>query len=359
MKRPTILRYSVLFLTFAMLVILLGCNSASTEISTPGALPAETDAPLVTSVATDMPTATPTAPAGLVILLIPAEADEQQAATLQTMLAELAAQEGLRFETRQAVQPGELDTSVRLVVVLAPDPGVQNLASASPAIQFLAVGMPGLSAGSNISLIGAQGGRPDRQGFLAGYLAALVTADWRVGVISRSDTPAGLAARKAFLNGAVFFCGLCRPAYPPFNQYPLFAELAVGAGQAEQQAAADALISSAVKTVYIVPGAGDDFLLQYLAQAGINLIAGVPTPAELQGQWVATLGFDLAAALRQAWPDLLAGKGGLEFEPPLTIENINPAILTTGRQRLVERTRAELEAGYIDTGVDPLTGEMR
>lgn len=145
-----------------MLLGMLGCNSASSETSTPGTQPAETDASLATTVATDMPTATPTPPPGLVILLAPTESDGEQAALLQPVLAELAAQEGLRFETRQAVQPGDLDSSVRLVVVLAPDPGTGNLASANPSIQFLAVGITGLTAGPNLSLIAAQGGRPDR-----------------------------------------------------------------------------------------------------------------------------------------------------------------------------------------------------
>jgi hypothetical protein len=43
----------------------------------------------------------------------------------------------------------------------------------------------------------------------------------------------------------------------------------------------------------------------------------------------------------------------------LVIENINESLLSVGRQRLVEKTLSDLEIDYIDTGIDPLTGEAR
>jgi len=43
----------------------------------------------------------------------------------------------------------------------------------------------------------------------------------------------------------------------------------------------------------------------------------------------------------------------------LTLSNVNTSLLSPGRQRLVEKTLQDLAADYIDTGVDPLTGESR
>jgi hypothetical protein len=359
-RNPTsIVHLFVLFVVLVMLLGVTGCSSSTPSGATPDIRLGMTNQPVETSAEVATPVATPTPSPGLVILVSPAEVDAYWEAVLQPVLAELAAQEGLQFETRQTIQAGEIDERVRLVVVLSPDPGISGLAASRPTVQFVAVGIADIAPGANISVIAGHGDRADRQGFLAGYLAAVITTDWRVGVISRSDTPDGKAARQAFINGAVFFCGLCRPAYPPFNQYPLYAELPAGASPADQQAAAGVLLGGAVKTVYVAPGAGDLSLLQYLAQAGINLIAGVAPPDELGSQWVATLRTDLAAALRQAWPDLMAGKGGLDFEPPLVIENINESLLSVGRQRLVEKTLSDLEIDYIDTGIDPLTGEAR
>ncbi len=140
------------------------------------------------------------------------------------------------------------------MVALPPDPGIANLAAANPQAQFLAVGIPGVTVTSNLSQIGSDGERPDQQGFLAGYLAAVITPDWRVGVISQSDSPAGKAAQNGFTNGVIFYCGLCRPSYPPFIQYPILVDLAAGT---DPQAAVDSLVSNAVKTVYVSPAVED------------------------------------------------------------------------------------------------------
>lgn len=306
---------------------------------------------------TPQPTSTPLSP--LVIFLVSAESDARMVEALQPVIEELAAQSALRFEKRSTLQSGELGAEARLVVAVPPDVGVAALAAASPQTQFLAVGIPDLLASQNISTLASTVGRPDRQGFLAGYLAAVITPDWRVGVISRSDTASGKAARQAFRNGVVFFCGLCRPTYPPFIQYPVFAELPSGASQAEQQAAADQMIGSSVTTVYVHPGVGEATMLAYLAQQGIRLIGGGDPAPELAGHWVASLHGDLGAAVRQLWPDLISGKGGLSLDLPLAITHMDPALLSLGRQRLVENLLAELSGDYIDTGVDPATGELR
>jgi hypothetical protein len=253
----------------------------------------------------------------------------------------------------------DFEADVRLVVALTPDPGVASLAAAHPGTQFLALGAPGLEPMENLSVSGAQGERPDRQGFLAGYLAAVITPDWRVGVISRSDTPSGLAAQGGFVNGSIFYCGLCRPAYPPFFQYPVVAGVVGGAGPADQQAAADALISNAVQTAYVAPGAGDESLLGYLAEAGLAIIGSAPPPPQIQSRWVATIQVDWAAAVRAAWPQLVSGDGGLVLEGVLQFTNRNEDLFSPGRQIYVERMLEDLLDGYIDTGIDPSTGDPR
>jgi hypothetical protein len=39
--------------------------------------------------------------------------------------------------------------------------------------------------------------------------------------------------------------------------------------------------------------------------------------------------------------------------------NVNPDLVSPGRQQLVEAMLADLRVGFIDTGVDPQTGESR
>jgi hypothetical protein len=320
-------------------------------------LPDVTSTLTLTPTDTIQPTATQTPPRAL--LISPPGSDVTDVEALQSKLKELAAQDGLLFEKREQVNGSDLGENVRLVVILAPDPGVQNLAQAYPDVQFLALGISGLDTAPNLSVIGSGGQRPDQQGFLAGYLAAVITQDWRVGALTPAGTPAGNAARLGFVNGTIFYCGLCRPAYPPFLQYPVTIEMPAGADQAEQQVIVDNLVASVVKTVYISPGASDLALLDLLAQAGINVIGSTPQPEELADRWVATLRVDLISAVEQVWPRLIAGEGGVRLDVPLVLTDRNEALFSSGRQGLVEKFMADLAAGFIDTGVDPATGEAR
>ena len=118
-----------------------------------------------------------------------------------------------------------------------------------------------------------KGDHPDQQGFIAGVIAAMLSNDWRVGVISLSDTVEGHAARTGFLNGVVYFCGLCRPAHPPFYEYPLVYELPSTATSAEWQEAANYMVDHDVLAVYVFPQAGDESMLSILAAGKINIIS--------------------------------------------------------------------------------------
>ena len=148
------------------------------------------------------------------------------------------------------------------------------------------------------------------------------------------------------------------PGLPALRPVPFLRRSArANAGQPEYQALADSLVANAVQTVYATPGISDPLFFETLAQAGLRLLGGIAPPSGAAAQWVATIGPDWAAGLRQAWPALLDGQGGLELPVPLGFTYPNPALFSPGRQALVQRMLDDLLAGYIDTGVDPQSGE--
>jgi hypothetical protein len=53
------------------------------------------------------------------------------------------------------------------------------------------------------------------------------------------------------------------------------------------------------------------------------------------------------------------GSGGQSLVVSIQFTQINQLILTPGKQRLAEQTLSDMQAGYIDTGVDLTTGEFR
>ena len=58
---------------------------------------------------------------------------------------------------------------------------------------------------------------------------------------------------------------------------------------------ADTLIDNAVQTVYIPPGVGDESLVEYLADAGINIIATTSPLPGLKERWIAIITGDFPA----------------------------------------------------------------
>lgn len=358
-------RYAYPILIFLALFLgLVACRFSQPEmppVTSPAVSPAvtlEAASPATPSPASEaiVATSTPAPSSAQVVLIALPGSDEAKLAALQETLSGLAVQDGLTFEMITELSSLQFAPDTRLVVALPPDPGIANLAAANPQVQFLALGVSDVQVADNLSLIGSAGERLDQQGFLAGYLAAVITQDWRVGVIGPSNSPAGKAARNGFTNGVIFFCGLCRPAYPPFIQYPLVVDLPAGA---DPQTAVDTLVNNAVKTVYVVPTGTDAALLDLLAQAGLQIIAsGAPSP-QIANQWVAGISMDEMGALRQIWPRLLAGEGGLDLSAPLALVERNATLFTIGRQRLVDKILTDLLAGYVDSGIDPQTGEMR
>jgi len=334
---PVNRRYLILLLILVTSLILAACGSSSPEPGT--ATPADTPAPTATF--TPQPTATALPP--LAVLLAPDGADPALVTDLQGKLEALAAQDGMRFETRPALTASDFGPDLRIVVALPPDPGIAQLAADAPGTQFLAVGIPNLQPATNLSLLAGSDGQPDQMGFIAGYMAAVLTDDWRVGVLSPADA-SGETAAQGFRNGVVFFCGLCRPAYPPFYEYPVLASPA-------DQFGADTLLSQSVQTVYLAPQVSDPTLLEYLAQAGVNLIGSTPPPESVKERWIATIQTDLLAGVERLWPDLVSGQGGITLPAPIVITDRNEALFSPGRQRIVDETLADLQAGYIATGV--------
>lgn len=357
-NKPRLYRALASSLIVVILLLAAGCRPQTTPKPTDTGVTPIPSQPAET-LPTETPAATATVEANKAVLLALPGADTGKVIALQEMLAELTAQEGLTLETVQELDGTQLDPAVRLVIALPPDPGILNLAAANPQVQFLAIGIPGVQSAQNLSAVFSGGDRPDQQGFLGGYLAAMLTPDWRVGVISAPDSPAGKANRNGFANGVVFYCGLCRPAYPPFVQYPVFADIPSEAGDAELQAAVDALRASAVKTVYVSPGVGQAALLEKLAAADMQIIASGTPPPSIGAAWIASVSVDEMAALRTIWPHWIAGEAVVNLDVPLALTERNPERFSPGRQQFLERILADLLAGYIDTGVDPQTGDPK
>lgn len=318
---------------------------------TPGAVPSGTPNPetpvAVLPSATPMPQPTATTQPGRVLLVAPAGADVQAA---QAALAELSGTAGLILETRAGLQKEELTPDVRVVVSLDAPLNLAEIAAAAPQTQFIAVSSVDLPAAGNLTVIRE---RPEYQAFIAGYISALLSTDYRAGALLPGDGPLGASLQEAFTNGARYFCGVCAPGYPLNVYYPQIAALpSASDGPAWQAAAAGMFDNQKVEVYYLSAEAVRPEVIAYLQDRvqfdKTLLVVGDQSPPDaLKAQWAATVRYDVVSGLRQVWPDVTAGKGGAVLEAAIIAENPTKGLVGEGRMRLVENLIAEIKAGRI------------
>jgi hypothetical protein len=315
----------------------------------------------------EIPTSTPViissptpASTSLTILVLPADMPHIDSDLYQALVYDLAKANGMRFQVRNVLTTADLaleGSALKVVVSLPPDPGLAALAAAAPGVQFLALDIPGLTASSNLSSVGAAGFPVDQQAFLAGYIAAMIAPEWRVGILSQKDTPGGDAAVTAFSNGYHFFCGDC--FNPNFSQpnshglYPIIVRIPTDAALSAYNGHADLLIRNFVKVAFLFPEIATPDLLAYMAQNGMLVISQALPGEDVRPNWIASIQPDLTSALQRIFPELVAGNGGQFISTPLSLADINPDLLSDAKLRLVQEVLTGLENGAIGTGVNP------
>ena len=254
----------------------------------------------------------------------------------------------MRFQVRNTLTPAELEPGLKVVIAFPPDPGIAALAAAAPQVQFLAINIPGITAGGNLSVLG-NNSETDVAGFLAGYTAAMITDDHRIGMLIPKDNADALRALNAYASGMVFYCGICRPFYYLPWTYPQYLEIPADEDKSHYGAYADILMTKyKVGTIYLYPDIATSDLETYIGTTGTSMI-GTVSPQPRPAGWIMTIQPDILKAIQNAWPDLLAGKGGSTVQSPLGLGDVDPALLSPGKQRLVEQTLSDLQAGLINT----------
>lgn len=351
-EESVLINNKAIFWLVAISLIAAGCGAGADSTLSPGEN-TFTATPGPTSPPADTPT--PLAPVG--VLLTPPGSDQGLIDELNPIIGSYIRDLGLRFQVLSNLTQDDFQQDdYQVVVVLSPFPELQALAVSAPQTKFLAVGFNDLEPGENLSVLRSGGGDYDVQGFAAGYIAAMITDDWRVGTLSRAEDPDALAARDGFRTGVKYYCGLCNPKYAPTGinyLYPKYIDLPLDATDAQISANVDFLVDRAVKTFYIVPGVGTEQMYRMLVAYEKNIIgAGSDYREEYQDYWVVSLEYDLIAALDEFWPLVMESDEGLEHIPPLLLTDINYDLLSEGKVMMVEKILEEVRGGFINTSYE-------
>jgi len=308
--------------------------------------PSLTSTPLPTETPIPLPTLTATSVVPLAILVLPATLDAETSNLYQKTVYDLAQAAGMRFQVRNALTSADLEPGLQIVIALPPDPGIAALAAAAPNVQFLAINMSGITAGGNVSVLGGNS-QSDMAAFLAGYTAALITDDYRIGMMMPRDNADAIRAFTAYASGMTFYCGTCRPFYYLNWTFPQYIDIPANEDKNNYDAYSDILMSQyKVRTIYLHPDIATSDLETYIGTTGVLMI-GTVTPEQRPAGWVMTIQPDVIKAIQAAWPQLVSGQGGLAVQSPLGLSDIDPLLLSPGRQRLVEQMLQDLQAGFV------------
>jgi hypothetical protein len=343
-------RAGTLLLFASITIFLSGCrnsNAASPTIAVE--IPA-------TALQAPTPTAT-TSPGAVVFVQSEAAARSSQQEEVQA-LEQLAAGRGLIF---QIVQADELNAALagdaRFVLLSTPTDGISQLAEANPRTGFVAVG-PFESGPRNLYWVRPLEDLNAEVGFISGYTAAMVTPNYRVGGIAVSGDGRENAALQGFLNGAVFYCGLCRAAYPPFNDYPQ-SVLAASTEPDDVLSSIRQLLDLGVSTIYLSPRLSNEDVFEALQPSGARYIGSAYPNSQDGIKWLATIAPDKTAALLEAWDAWWADEPGYVINPPLGIRKSDEEIMTPGKLEYLENILRDLSSGRIDPAIDPQTGKSK
>ncbi len=292
----------IILMMFLLGGLLGGCSQAVEE--TPPAV-TDTITPVEQPV-TPSPTIEEVEQPGLMVLLASAQADQSRVGDVSALVQQASSSHGLVFEQRENLSVESAPENLRVVVSIPPVEGLQALIDGLPQVQFVAVDAQDITIQANVSALPA-GNSSLNAAFLSGYIAAVQSDEYRVGIIS-TTSPDGQDYRDAFLNGVLYFCGTCLPIYPPYEVYPTYAEVAPGATLEQIQAAAYTLQTLQVQIVHLDPQLESEPVLQMLAQSGFYIIGSSAPPSGLEGNWVGSILSETSMGLAEVVESALNGQ---------------------------------------------------
>lgn len=344
-----------LSLILTILVLLVSaCNqqppaATLTPEITPSVEIEETEMPVVTEAATQTEPAQDLISSDIVLW---AGAGSSYSEPLSERLSAFAQANGYTFSSYESVAVEQIAPSVKILVTTAEAAQVEIFNQQLPDLKIVAVDVSGFPPGLvNVHAITSEGGTIEQRAFLAGYALALTTSDYRVGAITLSGDDPGNSTRDSFITGVRYFCGLCKPNYPPFISqpyYPLTAEVTSPTDPADWQTAVDSLLNLAVTAIFVQPEISSVDLMTYLASKNITVIgvegqAGLETAAKVVG----VLGSDLLTSVESAVSGILAGEDIGSSTGSLELRQVNSDLMSDGRHILFERIREDLLNGLI------------
>lgn len=182
--------------------------------------------------------------------------------------------------------------------------------------------------------------------FIAGYLSALISNDWRVGGLFPSRNYQNTTAEKVFQNGVVYLCGRCAPTFGPIVKFPMSALLSNPEDNESTLQAYKEISTSKINTLYIPSSYLFDDLVILLKQSGVTIVSDANSGVE-QSDWI---DYAIVDNLSDLILNAMSENGAqeefvitpVEFSVYTSVKELSP-----GKSNFINEMIQNLQAGFI------------
>ena len=333
-------RFNEFALILIVMLLLSSCSSGKSEPTA-----TSTEVPTIVPTETPVPPTPTTEPDRIVWVSSLDNAETQHySATIQA----LSESSGIQFQALSSLDSNQINDAVRVAVFYAPNYDISAAAAGHPNTQFIVIGNAGLPPADNLTVVRSNA---EHALFAAGYLAEIISYDWRAVGFVASDSASGDQAAWAFKNGGSYFCGRCSPTAPPYVQFPLVVSQPGGSPAAVWYSNYEGISENRFNTVFIDGNITDPAFYTQMANLGMTMLGSGNPPAGVEANWGATISSDVAGTLATIWPDIIAGQGAGEVFAEITLTNVNPDLVGDGVVNFFHEMARDLELGLIATEV--------
>jgi hypothetical protein len=335
--------------------ILLMVGLAACTPETPVIEPPEIDPEIETVVPAATETReTPPVPDEIptVLLVSGAAVDPLVWSQTEVLLESLAAESGMMLVTVEGLAPDRITPDVKIVIGMGTGLDLNGLAASAPNVSFAAINDPDAAVTENLSLIGDPVVGMRQQAFLAGYVSALISQDFKIVALIAEENPLSDSLVESFVVGARYFCGICQPIFPPYNPFPQWQALSSGIAQDGFRTVIDSYDNIGVEVIYIQGELVSPERLAYLEEVGMKVVSDRSSDV-VSNNWIGTLAMNLVPSLEALWPDLLGGMPGRLVPAAVTLRDTESGLMTAGRYRLFEAMVVNVQTGMVSVEIVP------
>ncbi|MBW6474467.1 MAG: hypothetical protein K0B14_15175 [Anaerolineaceae bacterium] len=182
--------------------------------------------------------------------------------------------------------------------------------------------------------------------FIAGYLSALISNDWRIGGLLPPISYQNSTADKVFQNGVIFLCGRCAPTFGPIVKFPITALLSNPEDNEFTLQAYGEISTNKINTLFIPSAYLFDDLVILLKQSGVTIVSDAKSGVD-QSDWI---DYAIVDNLSDLIMDAISENGQQEELVTLPVKFSVYALskeLSPGKSDFISGMIENLQAGFI------------